>query len=118
MLQWGLWTQLPCLGRGQGQSRSKGKGSTQPPLCGGVYGTPTGLGLLPFGDERLPLPGLRVRAWVTEAALYPLGAGAVTWSRGEDIISAWGGGLLAPHHDDAILIIIFLLPSHPCWIPV
>lgn len=90
VLQWGLWTQLPCVGRGQGQSRSKGKGSTQPPLCGRVYGTPTGLGLLPFGDERLSLPGLGVRAWVTEAALYPLGAGAVTWSRSEDIVSAWG----------------------------
>lgn len=46
--------------------------------------------LLPLGDERLSLPRLRVRTWVTKAALYPLGAGAVTWSRGEDIIGAWG----------------------------
>lgn len=90
MLQWGLWTQLPCVGGGQDQSRSGGKGSSQPPLCGRVYGTPTGLALLPFGDERLSLPRLWVGAWVTEAALYSLGAGAVTWCRGEDIIGAWG----------------------------
>lgn len=46
--------------------------------------------LLPLGDERLSLPRLRVGTRVTEAALYPLGAGAVTWSGGEDIIGAWG----------------------------
>lgn len=52
--------------------------------------------LLPLGDERLSLPRLGVGAWVTEAALYPLRAGAVTWPRGEDIVGAWGRGLLGP----------------------
>lgn len=59
-----------------------------PTLVGKVYGIPTGLALLPFGNERFSLPRLRVGAWITEAALYSLGAGAVTGSRGKDIVSA------------------------------
>lgn len=105
-------------GKGAGPIQVWRRGGSQPPLSGRVYGTPTGLALMAFGDERLSLPRLGVGAWVTEAALYSLGAGAVTWSRGEDIVGAWGGGLLAPHHNDAILVLVFLLPSHPCWIPV
>lgn len=76
---------------------------------------PLVLGLLPLGDERLSLPWLGVGAGVTEAALYPLGAGAVTWTRGEDIIGAWRGGLLGPHHNAPIVILILL--GHSGWVP-
>lgn len=86
----GVWTQLPCGGRGQSQPGQETSGVPSPHSRGRVYGTPTSLALLPFGDERLSLPRLRVGAWVTEAALYSLGAGAVTWSGGEDIVGAWG----------------------------
>lgn len=83
-------------GEGQGQSRSgRVRGalsSPGPALVGESVGwaLPLALALLPLGDEGLPLSRLGVGAWVTKAALYPLGAGAVTWRRGEDIISARG----------------------------
>lgn len=54
------------------------RGVPSPHSRGRVYGTPTSLALLSFGDERLSLPRLRVGAWIAEAALYSLGAGAVT----------------------------------------
>lgn len=92
----GCWPSCHAAGEGQGQSRSgRVRGalsSPRPALVGESVGwaLPLALVLLPLGDEGLPLPRLGVGAWVTKAALYPLGTGAVTWPRSEDIVSAWG----------------------------
>lgn len=90
MLQWGCGPSCHAEGGGRAKPGQETRGAPSPHSRGRVYGTPTSLALLPFGDERLSLSRLRVGARVTEAALYSLGAGAVTWSRGEDIIGAWG----------------------------
>lgn len=124
---WGLLAQLPC-GGGWGRAYPGQEGRREPPrslpapalLGESVVGRapPLALVLLRLGDEWLSLPRLGVGAWVTQAALYPLGAGAVTWPRGEDIISAWGRGLLGPHHNAPVIILIILgycarIPAQP-----
>lgn len=69
---------------------------------------PLALGLLALGNEGLPLAWLWARPGITEASEHALGAGAVSWLGGEDVICAWGGGLLGAHHK-ARLIFLFLL---------
>ena len=101
MMRWGLWAQLPCGGGGPGLVQvGKEEGNPAPaprqqprlwwesPWREGTARWPPVL--LALGDERLSLPRLGVGAWVTEAALYPLRAGAVARCRGEDIIGARG----------------------------
>ena len=123
----------PCCGGGYGPSCHATGGGAGPIQVGKDEGSPASRPLLwweslwwdghrplapvllALGDERLSLPRLRMGAWVTEAALYPLGAGAVTRRRAEDVVGAWGRGLLGPHHDAPVVLMVLL--GHPFWIP-
>ena len=118
VLRWGLWAQLPCGGGGPGPVQvGKDEGNPRPASSsasggrarggeGTAHGPPV---LLALGDERLSLPRLWVGAWVTEAALYPLRAGAVARRRGEDVVGARGRGLLGPHREALVRVLVVLL---------